>query len=202
MQNKKIIYSNCIPKEKVIKIVKVCEENGIYFTINTENYILSNSLDFNLKYYYYENSRKPKGKKTKIKIIEDIENYIQSKDIGKITKIAISNKNKTAIDGVINKLKEIEKINILEVSNMSKKIIKSDKKEESLEYYYTEITNENVNKWETIKVLAKYLGIKQEEISAIGDNFNDEEMIKNSKLRDNNGKWCTCTQKNRQNNCS
>ena len=49
-----------------------------------------------------------------------------------------------------------------------------------VEYHYTEITNQNVDKWGAIEDLAKRLNIKQEEIMAIGDNMNDIEMIKNA----------------------
>ena len=57
LKNKKILYNQCIPKDKVLKIVKICEENSIYYTINTEKYILSKTLNYNLMYYYYENIR-------------------------------------------------------------------------------------------------------------------------------------------------
>jgi hydroxymethylpyrimidine pyrophosphatase-like HAD family hydrolase len=69
---------------------------------------------------------------------------------------------------------------------MSRKIIKSGTEKKEINYYYTEITKKDINKWNSIEKLAKYLKIEQKEIVAIGDNINDEEMIKNAGLRNNN----------------
>ena len=63
---------------------------------------------------------------------------------------------------------------------MTRKIIKSGTEEVSLEYYYTEITSEGVDKWNAIKWLAGKIGIEQNEIMAIGDNVNDKLMIENA----------------------
>lgn len=190
LKNKKILYNQCIPKEKVLKIIKICEENSIYYTINTEKYILAKSLNYNLMYYYYENSKKKEDKKTRINIVEDVEKYICEKDVGEITKITISDETEMIFKGITKKLKEIKGINILEVSNMSRKIINSGTEKNELRYFYTEITKENVDKFEALKKLAEYIGISTSEIVAIGDNINDLEMIEKSGLRNNNGKQC------------
>ena len=65
---------------------------------------------------------------------------------------------------------------------MSRKIIKSGTETIEMNYFYTEITKENVNKWQTLKKLASYLKIQETEIAAIGDNINDMEMIQNAGL--------------------
>jgi len=139
-------------------------------------------------YYYYENSKKVENKKTKINIVENVEKYINENDVGEITKITISDETKSIFNGIINKLNELNGINILEISNMSRKMIEKGNEKVELKYFYTEITNENVNKWEALKVLANYIGIKEKEIATIGDNMNDLEMIQNSGLRNSNGK--------------
>ena len=51
---------------------------------------------------------------------------------------------------------------------------------EILEYFYTEITNENTDKWNAIKFLTNELGISKDEVMAIGDNVNDKMMIENA----------------------
>lgn len=65
---------------------------------------------------------------------------------------------------------------------MSRKIIKSGTETVEMNYFYTEITKENINKWQTLKKLASYLNIDETEIVAIGDNINDMEMIQNAGL--------------------
>ena len=65
---------------------------------------------------------------------------------------------------------------------MSRKKIKSGTDDIDIQYYYTEITNENVNKWTAIEFLLDKLNIKREEVLAIGDNMNDIEMIQGAGL--------------------
>ncbi|WP_394018340.1 Cof-type HAD-IIB family hydrolase [Anaerococcus cruorum] len=45
-----------------------------------------------------------------------------------------------------------------------------------------EIMEPHVNKWEGIKILADHLGIKSDEIAAIGDSYNDLPMVENAHL--------------------
>lgn len=180
MKNDNILYNECIQKQKVMDLVKICEENNIYYTLNTEKYILAKKLNYNLLYYHYENSKKSDSKKTSINIVENIEKYIIENDIGEVTKITISDENKSVFKGIIKKISSISGINVLEVSNMSRKNIKSGTEENEIHYYYTEITKENVNKWTALEMLAKHLKIEKQEIATIGDNVNDLEMIKNA----------------------
>ena len=167
--------------QKVIDLVKICDENNIYYTLNTEKYILSKKLNYNLLYYYYENSKKKESKKTNINIVENIKKYIEENDIGEVTKITISDENKAVFNGIMKKINSISGINVLEVSSMSRKIIKAGTSKNELNYYYTEITKENVDKWNTLKKLADYLQIKDNQIAAIGDNINDLKMIENAR---------------------
>lgn len=182
LKNEKNIFNGCIPKEKALSIIKICDENNIYYTVNTEKYIISKKLKNNLVYYYYENSRKSEKRITNINLVENAEKYIKENDVGEVTKITISDEDKSIFNGIIRKLKEINGINILEVSNMSRKIIKSGTETVEMNYFYTEITKENINKWQTLKKLANYLNIEETEIVAIGDNINDMEMIQNAGL--------------------
>ena len=65
---------------------------------------------------------------------------------------------------------------------MSRKTIKDGTEDVQIEYFYTEITNKNVNKWTAIEYLLELENISPEEVMAIGDNVNDKEMIENSGL--------------------
>lgn len=182
IEQNKIIYNNTLSKEKVLKIIKICEKNSIYCSINTESSIITNNLAYNTLVYNYENSKKAENKITKINVVNDLYEYINSTNTSLITKITICDDNEIVFKRMLKIFKEIPEINVLEVSHMSKKVIKSGTENIDIKYYYTEITNENVNKWEAIKYLADILKIKREEIATIGDNINDLEMIQNSEL--------------------
>ena len=61
-------------------------------------------------------------------------------------------------------------------------MIKNGTEEYALEYYYTEVTSQNVDKWSAIKYLISKIGVKPEEVMTLGDNVNDETMLKNAGL--------------------
>ena len=190
--NKKdeIIFNKFISKNKVLQIIKTCEENSIYYSINTKNSIITKSLNYNVLFYHQENSKKTDDKKTNINIVKDILKYIEERQEEDYLKITICDDNKIIFDRILNVIKNIKDVDVLDVAHMSRKIINSGTEKNELRYFYTEITKENVNKFEALKKLAEYIGISTSEIVAIGDNINDLEMIEKSGLRNNNGKQC------------
>ena len=95
-----------------------------------------------------------------------------------VLKMNICDNNKIIFDRIISKLKNIKEVNVLDVEHMTKKIIKTGTEEVTIEYYYTEITSEGVNKWNAISRLIDILNISKEEVITIGDNANDIMMIK------------------------
>ena len=182
IKEEKIIYEKFIPKEKILEIIKICEENSITYNLYTETTIIAKALKYNVLYYYKENLKKEENKKTKINIIENIYEYVKKSENEKYLKITICDENKTIFDSIIRKLKKISDIEILDVSHMSRKIIKQGTDEISIEYYYTEISQKNVDKWYALEYLINLINIKKEEVIAIGDNINDKKMIENSGL--------------------
>ena len=179
LKNDQILYENILKKSKVLDIIKICEENSIFYNIYTEKEVLAKSLNFNVLYYHKENLNKDENNKTHINIIENLYDYLFERE-EKILKITICDNNQAIFNSILKKLKEISDIEVLEVSHMSRKIIRQGTEEIPIEYFYTEISAKNVDKWDAIEELAKRLGIKIEEIMAIGDNINDKKMIENA----------------------
>ena len=179
--NDEIIYENTLKKQKVLDIIKICEENSIYYNIYTEKEILAKSLQCNVLYYYKENLNKDEKNKTQINIVENIYNYISNRD-EKVVKITICDNHQVIFNSIMRKLKEISEIEVLEVSHMSRKIIKQGTEDVPIEYFYTEISAKNVDKWNAIEFLKEKMRIEKNEIIAIGDNKNDKTMIENAGL--------------------
>ncbi len=182
LQKEKIIYDAFMEKEKVLEIIKICEENSIYYNVYTQNEVLTKTLNYNVLFYDKENSKKPIEKRTNINVVENIPKYIKENPNINILKMTICDSDKIIFSSIIKKLKMIPKIDILDIEHMSKKNIKFGSEDVPIEYFYTEITKENTNKWTAIEFLIKMLGIKKEEVIAIGDNINDKEMIENAGL--------------------
>ena len=173
-----IIYENILKKQKTLEIIKICEENSIYYNLYTEKEIIAKSLQNNVLYYHKENTNKAEEDKTHINIVENIYDYISQRD-EKIVKITICDNNQAIFNSIMRKLKEIDEIEVLEVSHMSRKMIRQGTEDIAIEYFYTEISAKDVDKWNAIQFLQEKMDIKTEEIMAIGDNANDKKMLKN-----------------------
>lgn len=179
--NEEIIYKNTLKKQKVLEIVRICEENSIYYNIYTEKEIVAKSLQCNVLYYHKENAFKKEEEKTHINIVDNVYDYIANRDEN-IVKITICDYNQAIFNSIIRKIKEVEEIEILDVSHMSRKMIRQGTEEIPIEYFYTEISAKNVDKWNAIEFLKEKMNIKTEEIIAIGDNINDKKMLENAGL--------------------
>ena len=179
--NDEIIYENTLKKQKVLDIIKICEENSIYYNLYTEKEIIAKNLQCNVLYYHKENANKEENEKTHINIVENVYKYIEERD-EKIVKITICDQNQSIFSSITRKIKEVSEIEVLEVSHMSRKMIRQGTEEIPIEYYYTEISAQNVDKWSAIEFLKEKMQIKTEEIVAIGDNVNDQKMIENAGL--------------------
>lgn len=179
---KEIVYDRFLSKEQVLNIVKICEENSIYYNIYTENEVLTKSLNYNTLFYHSENMHKQEEKRTNINILTDVYDYILKSDNQKYLKVTVCDQSQIVFSSIIKKLRTLNDIDVLEVSHMSKKIIKSGTEEVLVEYCYTEITNKNVNKWTALKYIMNEMKIDRSEVVAIGDNINDKEMIEEAGL--------------------
>src|SRR5574344_1415554 len=117
IKNKKILYNKFIDKLKALQIVKICEENSIYYNVYTESLILTKTLNYNVLVYNYENQNKPEGQKTSIKILDNVYKYIeQTADIN-ILKITICDNNNIIFGSIIRKLRDIKDIDVLDVEH-------------------------------------------------------------------------------------
>lgn len=182
MKKDKIIYEKYLSKSKVLEIIKMCEKNSIGYNVYTDKTILTTSLKYNVLYYYKENLKKSEDKKTNIHIVDDMYEYVENLKEVKFLKITICDENKSIFNSILKKIKNIRGIDILDISHMSRKVINQGTEEVAIEYYYTEITLSNVDKWTAIESLVEKLNIKKEEVIAIGDNMNDKKMIENAGL--------------------
>ena len=179
IKNNQILYENLLKKSKVLDIIKICEENSIYYSIYTDKEMLAKSFGYNVLFYNKENLNKNEENKTHINIVNDIYNYILERN-ERVIKISICDKHQSVFNSIMRKLKEISDIEVLEVAHMSRKIIKQGTEDFCLEYFYTEISAKNVDKWNSLEILAEKMNVKKEEIVAIGDNINDKKMIENA----------------------
>ena len=175
------IYENFLDLEKALKIIKICKENSIFFSVYTTEEIITEGINYNIKVFNNENNFKPNKKRTNIDIVKNIYEYVEEKKPN-ILKIIICDENKIIFNNIIEKMKNVRDVEVLDVEHMSRKIIRIGTEEHQIEYFYTEVTNKNANKWTAIQFLIQKLNIKDEEVICIGDNMNDLKMIEKAGL--------------------
>ncbi len=176
----KTIYKKYMSKSKVLDIIKICEENSIFYNIYTENSIITKNLNYSTLYYHKENLKKEENKRTNINVVDNPYMYVQNLKEENFLKVAICDKSEAIFNSIVRKLKNISDIEILDTEHMASKKIKHGTEEIAVEYFYTEISLASVDKWNAILYLIKELGIHEEEVIAIGDNINDLKMIQNA----------------------
>ena len=177
IQKEQIIYDKFLPKQKVLEIIKICEENSIAYNIYTEKTVLTTALKYNVLYYQKENLKKEESKQTKISIIKDMYEYVKKQKEDKFLKVTICDDSQAVFQSIIRKLRKIEGIEVMDASHMSRKTIKQGTEEITVEYYYAEISMENVDKWYAIEHLMQKMNLQKDEVMTIGDNINDKKMI-------------------------
>ena len=182
IKKQEIIYDRFLNKDKVLEIAEICEQNSFFYNVYTEDEVIASALNYNILFYHKENLKKVEEKRTHINVVQNIKEYIEQSGKEKFLKITVCDESKFIFNSIMRKLKEIKGIDVLEVAYMSRKKIKSGTEDVDIQYFYTEITNENVNKWSAIEFLLGKLNIKSEEVIAIGDNMNDQEMIQGAGL--------------------
>lgn len=181
-QKQEIIYEKYIPKQKVLEIAKICEENNIFYNIYTEKNVITQYLKYNVLYYFKENLKKEPDKKTNIMVVDNMYDFIKNSEEMKCIKITICDESKIIFNSIIKKLKNIKDIEVLDVLHMSRKLIKQGTEDVAIEYFFTEITSSEVDKINAIKNLIKILNIDIKDVIAIGDNINDKKMIEEAGL--------------------
>lgn len=182
IENEGILYKNFLSKEKVLDVIKICEENSIYYNIYTEKEVLTPALKYNVLYYHKENANREEKDRTKINIVNNMYEYVQNAERDDYLKITICDENKMIFNSIIRMIKQIKGIDVLEVEHMSRKSIMQGTETIELSYSYTEVSAQNVDKWEAIKYILEQEDIQTEEVIAIGDNINDKKMIENAGL--------------------
>lgn len=179
IKQEKNIYENFLKIGRALEIIKICKANSIFFSVYTTNGIVTEGLEYNIKVFNNENNFRPNKKRTNIEIVKDIYSYVKEKEPN-ILKIIICDENRIIFNNIIEKMKKVREVEVLEVEHMSKKVIRIGTEEYPIEYFYTEVTNENANKWDAIEYLLDRMKITKEEVICIGDNMNDLKMVQNA----------------------
>lgn len=177
LQTDKLEYSKYLSKDVVNKVLDVCEGNNIYYMVYTNKELIVKNIKHMTMFFYKQNY----NPKARINTIVAGRDYIDAVT-DEFTKLMICDEDRAIYNNIINKLNEIPEIDVSPVPHISTKNLEIDGKKTTIEYSYADISAKGTNKWYAIKELIKKLGIKDDEVIAIGDNINDIKMIENAGL--------------------
>lgn len=177
LQTDELEYSKYIDKSIVNKVLDVCDENNIYYMVYTTKDLIVRSIKHMAMFFYKQNFNPNARINTVVADREYINNVKEP-----FTKLMICDEDRAIYNNIVAKLKNIEGIDVLPVPHISSKNLEINGEETKIEYSYADICAKGTNKWTAIKELASKLGIKDDEIMAIGDNINDIKMIENAGL--------------------
>lgn len=151
--SRKILFRRVISSSLATEIVKDIEDRGIYVQIYLQDRVFAKELnDWTRKYAEIASVNVEEGNLSSILAQEPlgVEKILLMADEGDLIELA----------GFLQK-RYGEKVHITKSKSC-----------------FLEMTDRTVNKGVALAALAEHLGILQEEVMAIGDSFNDLEMIK------------------------
>ena len=174
-ENEQLMIKHSIPKAKAQQLVHLLHRAGFYFEILTANQVYSENLDqrisnvahlmvdLNPLLDFRQAVAISAGNKTimNMKQIHSFDNLLQDPKIEVMKIIAFDSRGHEAFTDI---KKEIATMGDLVVTSSSSSNI--------------EINDQHAQKGLALLDYAKLKGIKPEEIAAIGDNLNDESMIR------------------------
>ena len=154
-----IYYSKTLDNSIAVEILKKIEKTNCYFYYYTDDSINAKSLKYTTAHYNEQNKKSKQEKKIKINILEEV---IEKAKNDIIYKIVALDDNKDKLEDIKEKLKEFKDY-ITIVSSYHNNI---------------EIVANGVDKGSGVKFFAQKFGYDIKNIMCIGDEENDESMLK------------------------
>lgn len=147
----KVYDEKIIDKQHSSEIIRYCEEAGLSVSIYSEDNIYIKKNSENIDIHMQLDRAKPQ-------IVNDFDSLLDSS----IIKILFNSNDKYNLEQHARKLHELYKGKLNFYFSLP---------------YFVEIVHKEANKRNALENLAIRFNIKKEEIIAIGDNFNDMDMI-------------------------
>ena len=155
-----ILESAAFSKEAFVEVVKELTALDVFYQYYSLHCIFAKHLDFGVKRWNCENQFLPQSWRMKIQLEDDPIQWANNQ-YEPIYKILALSKEQGKLDQVNRVIKTIDGIDT--VSSLA---------------FALDIGPANCNKGRALEVVGKALGIRPEEMMAMGDGDNDQEMIR------------------------
>lgn len=158
-EKKNIIYEKPMKLEAVEEIVKICQNEDVYYHFYDEDSFYSYVYIEDIMNFYNTRDSKDTEMEIKFNIFNSIDEVTKGKDIN-VYKFLFLDEDRNKLDRLRLKLGHIEDISFC--SSWGNNL---------------EVMDKDVSKGNSLKYLCNLLNIPSEQVIAIGDNENDISMI-------------------------
>lgn len=180
-EEERFLHEAHIDKQTILEILSTCIENNIYYMVFTPTKIIVKDLK-HMALAFYKQRHHCRDEATGMnEIVYGGRDYIENLD-EPFNRIIVCDQDRVVCNSIVNRLKTYDSVDLMAPPHIANKKIIEDGKEIFITYCYAELLPKNTNKWSAIETLIYKLNIKPNEVIAIGDNFNDIDMIKNAGL--------------------
>jgi Cof subfamily protein (haloacid dehalogenase superfamily) len=154
-----IFLSEALPKEQSLNVIDLCKEGNVDFHIYGRESIFGEKLSNKMLYYHNLNKTLPPEEQTKLVNVPDCKDIVMDESEALYKFIVISDIHKDVLD-IFDRLVKIEGLTVCQSMPM-----------------LCDVMKEGITKAYALQKLSESLGIRREEIVAIGDQFNDIDLI-------------------------
>ena len=154
-----VLMAEALPEEQSLKIIDLCKERKVDFHIYGHSSIFGESLSNKMLYYDGLNETLPPEEKTKLEIVPDSKKLVMNGSEPLYKFIIFSQKNHNQTD-LFDSLSRIEGLTACQSMPSLCDVMKA-----------------GITKAYALQKLSENLGIKRNEIAAIGDQLNDIDLI-------------------------
>jgi Cof subfamily protein (haloacid dehalogenase superfamily) len=154
-----IFLAEALPKEQSLHVIDICRKCNASFHIYGHESIFGEKLSHKMLYYHNLNKTLPSDERTKLVVVPDCKDIVLNGSEALYKFLIISDRRKDLLD-IIDEITKIEGLTVCQSMPL-----------------LCDVMKEGVSKAYALQKLSESLGIKRKEIAAIGDQYNDIDLI-------------------------
>lgn len=154
-----VFLSQALPKQQSLHVIDICKERLASFHIYGHESIFGENLNHKMLYYHNLNKTLPSDEQTKLEIASDCKDIVLNNSEPLYKFLIICDRRKDMFD-IIEHISKIEGLTVCQSMPM-----------------LCDVMKEGISKAYALQKLSESLGIKRKEIVAIGDQYNDIDLI-------------------------
>jgi len=154
-----VLLSEALPKEQSLNVIDICKERNVDFHIYGHDSIFGENLSHKMLYYDGLNKTLPPEERTQLVIVSDCKDLVMNGSESLYKFIVISERNNDP-SPIIDRIAEIDGLTACQSMPDLCDVMKA-----------------GISKAYALRTLSESLGVKRNEIVAIGDQLNDLDLI-------------------------